>query len=85
MSYKQTKNHCGDSGLQKYLPLGSGKGFDMTFIRKIFRGDDWYIEKPIIEHAKPMNIVVYSHQERFDLFLFDARSFDEIFERFEEE
>lgn len=57
----------------------------MTFIRKIFRGDDWYIEKPIIEHAKPMNIVVYSHQERFDLFLFDARSFDEVFERFEEE
>lgn len=57
----------------------------MSVIQKIFRGEDWFIPRPKINHSKQMNIIVYSKQERFDLFLFDATSFDEVFKRFDEE
>ncbi|HFV2614502.1 TPA: hypothetical protein ACGOBG_002342, partial [Streptococcus agalactiae] len=58
---------------------------DMTVVDKIFRGDKWFIPKPKISYTKPMNIIVFSKQERFDLFLFEAHNFDEVFKQFEEE
>lgn len=51
----------------------------MTVIRKKLYGDRSFIRKPKLRKEP---IIVFSRQERFNLFLFEASSFEEAFDMF---
>ncbi|MGQ9412172.1 hypothetical protein [Streptococcus pluranimalium] len=51
----------------------------MDSIRKILCGDMDFIPKPKLRDTP---VIVFSRQERFNLFLFEARDFAEVFDMF---